>query len=104
MISWDKADKGDLKRLEIVKIALSHHPKLIEFVFHPAKPELRIDPDAMLKELGVLSGGERILVRFAMDIWCSSGRCQVGDFIYCLDSQNFAVVVDALLQWRKLVA
>jgi hypothetical protein len=93
-MKWINPTHSDGRRaLRICKM-LEQHPKLIPWIFHPTKPELRTDPDVLLTG-GGLSSGERILVRVALDLWSDVGATPLMDLAR-IDPDNLNRVFEAL--------
>jgi hypothetical protein len=58
------------------------------------------DWDGLLVEQQTMSGGERLLVLIARDLWEASGVVGVSDIVRRLDGNHFARVIDALSMSR----
>lgn len=97
--------KGDRKRTEIISIALSKHPKIFLSLFRRDTNEMYGPREEMLAIIGVFSGGEQVLARFAIDLWFYNGgefSASIGDIARRLDNENFENVLTALKMWREL--
>lgn len=46
---------------------------------------------------GYLSGGERVLLRAAFDLWAGTGDCKVADLLSTLDGPRLRAVAEAIL-------
>lgn len=104
MINWILASDGDRFRLEVIKTALRHCPKLIDFLFDPDEPQMPACPDEMVKRAGCFSSGEKLLVKFAVDVWKSPSsemHLYVWDMVCILDGNNFNAVIEAMRLWRS---
>ena len=99
MFNWKNASRGDLKRLEVIEEMLKDHPKLLEFLFKTDKAELNAGPDTLIKRMGYLSHGERILVRVSLDIWSGSGDTKLLD-LFSLDQVAYKNVLLAICKCR----
>jgi hypothetical protein len=73
---------------------LAQHPKLISWIFHPDKAQLRAEPDELLHR-GGLSSGERVMVRISLDLWNDGGLTPLMDLAR-LDPDNLSRVFEAL--------
>lgn len=99
MFQWKNASSGDLKRFQIIEEIFKDYPRLLEFLFHTTKAELRSSPEVIRQEAGCLSSGERLLIRIAMDIWSESGDVKLLD-ILSLDFKLYERVVFAITRIR----
>jgi hypothetical protein len=96
MIKWESVGKTELKLLEAIRILFSQHPYLLEFLFDPLEPKLRLAPEELLEDGYGLSSGEDVLVRVGMDIWSGSGDARIWELMEILDDQNMKNVLLAL--------
>lgn len=101
-ISWPKASEGDQCRLRIIKKACRHMPHLVDWMFLKDKPEMFAGPEEVLNRAACFSSGEKVLVRFSLDVWSSSGNVEAMDIWQLLDPRNFAAVMDAIIEVRQL--
>lgn len=62
------------------------------------------DWPALLREAETMSGGERLLVRIAYDLWEADGVVGIWELPRQLGRGNFERVLDALLVYRSDVA
>ena len=63
-----------------------------------------IDFDQLLEDSGTWSGGERLLVRVALDMWNGLGQATLGQVVNTLDDGNLQIVLDAICIRRGLMA
>ena len=98
MIRWKTATKTDQRLLEIIGHMFCKHLYLLDFFFDPNEPRLRQLPEELLKESAVMSSGEDLLVRVALDLWSGSGDARVWELIEILDGENFVYVLRSLYE------
>jgi hypothetical protein len=99
---WKNAYPDDLERLRLTSYLLNRYPKLIEFLFHPEKPELSSSPEELKKKTSAFSSGEELLVRISLDIWSSSGRATLIEIMEKLDDRNFENMLKVFrMTWKK---
>jgi hypothetical protein len=100
MMTWKNASVSDRKRYLIIAKLLESHPKLLEYLFHPKKAELSAPPEELLRN--PYSGGEKILIQVAIDLWSSgSGGTQLMD-LNSLDGTHLYRVIEAFTSIRRL--
>lgn len=95
-----------MTRIDSIRKLLNRgESKLINYIFH--NPDdvtdfggYAIDPKQVLYNIGVLSSGEQILIKVALDIWGGYGKTSLEDIIWRLDSENFQAVLQALIDTR----
>src|ERR1700722_5325782 len=90
--------KTDQRLLEVIGHMFCKHLYLLDFFFDPNEPRLRRLPEELLKESAVMSSGEDLLVRLALDLWSGSGDARVWELIEILDEENFIYVLRALYE------
>lgn len=96
MVNWKTASTGDQKRLNAISMILKRYPWLIDQIFHPTDACLRTSAQALMRGR---SGGEKILIGAALDVWNESGNARVAD-LCSLDDENFQNVLSALSYLR----
>lgn len=102
-LSWpENTSKGDLKRLEIIAKLMEPYPELVEWMFCKNKPELFGSPEFILREAGIYSSGEIVLLQVALDVWCGGGGTRVSDVCRTLDGRNFKAALEAMIELQKL--
>ena len=69
---------------------------LIEARTQPYVGEADFDWDGLEREAATMSGGERLLVRVASDLWKSEKTTALAELPRRLDDRNFLRVLDAL--------
>lgn len=96
-----------MSRIEIIRDLLAgRNEKILEFLF-PFPDEVTdqngtMDLERIEANIGVLSSGEKILCRVAMDIWGEYGKVEIFDICRRLDEGNFRAVMTALERFRDL--
>lgn|SRR3990167_1010160 len=88
MISWKHASPGDHKRFKAIKILLSKHSQLLEFLFQSELPLLNEDAEDLIEQARAFSSGEFLLIRLALDIWSKQGDVFFWEILATLDSRN----------------
>lgn len=97
-----------MSRIEIIRQLLSGpNKKLLYFLFPDADTVedyggSSMDLERIEANIGVLSSGEKILCRVAMDIWGGYGKADIVDICRRLDSDNFKEVMMAMIEFRQL--
>ena len=91
--------QGARERVECAMIATRNLPHLMEYLFHPAKPQLAQDTDKIV-EAGGLSGGEKVLVRFCVDLWNRGAKLPFIELAR-LDQDNFQAALEAMVKARR---
>lgn len=96
--------EGDKTRFLAISTLCRNHPKILEFLFKPDRPEMQSDAEEMMSLAGCLSGGEQVLVGVALDIWFyqSERYGHIMDVCRRLDDGNFKAVIDAMLIARRM--
>lgn len=96
-------------RIKIIRklMTKTDNKKLLYFLFPDADiiddyGGSTMDLERIKENIGVLSGGEQILCRVAMDVWGEYGDSKLFDICRRLDGTNFVAVLEALVEWRKL--
>jgi hypothetical protein len=98
MIRWPGATESDGRLLSIIGHLCSRHLYLLDFLFDPDEPKLRRSACELLEEAAVMSSGEDLLVRVALDLWSGSGNAHVWELFEILDEGNFINVLRALME------
>ena len=88
-------------RLRAVSLLLANDSMLLDFLFDPSRRHLAAAPADLLFEAGVLSSGQQVLVRLALDIWDGSGGSHVIDIIHRLDPIRFEAFLLATAVMRQ---
>ena len=99
-INWKNACVSDLRRLNIIKILLKNHVKLLTYLFDKRAPRLNASSEE-LKNNG-FSQGEKVLIELALDIWSNEGGSKVMEITHGLDYQNFKRSLHVLTLLRSL--
>jgi hypothetical protein len=88
MLKWKNCGRARERLGEVMSRIFRNHPKLLDFLFYPDRPELRDDAEILLRESGVFSTGEKILIRVALDLWTGEVEVKLWDIIQKLDQSN----------------
>jgi len=96
MIPWPKASKTDLRLFEAVSRVFRNHPYLLEFLFDPREPRLRLLSEELLERSRDFSSGEDLLIRVALDLWSGGGEARIWELLEYLDDENLFNVTSAL--------
>jgi hypothetical protein len=94
MQCWKNARATERIQFQAISIIFESCPQLLKFLFDPGNPRLKSEPEKLLKSARSLSSGEFILIKLAIDIWCSEGQLKVYE-LFELDSELFASVLKA---------
>ena len=98
---WQGADSGEVQLYEAVSKLFVHHQHLLNGIFNINTPRLTAEPvDLLTHYQQCLSSGEYVMVKVALDIWCSAGGAQVSELLDILDVHNFCNVLIALSSAR----
>ncbi len=95
-------------RIAIIRALLSGpNEKLLGYLFPGDSSKVTdqngtIDIDRVKDSIGVLSGGEQILCQVALEIWGGYGEIKLVDICRRLDDANFAAVIKAMAEFRRL--
>ena len=102
MVNWKYAEQNQLRILRTLRLMFFKHPYLLEFLFERDKPELRQQSEILIKEAGVFSSGERILIQIGLDLWSDSGNARLWDILERLDDLNYKYFLLGLLNARDV--
>lgn len=98
---WQSADSDEIQLYEAVAKLFVRHQHLLNGIFDKTKPKLSAEPADLLMHYQCVSSGEYLMVKVALDIWCSSGGARVSDLLDTLDVHNFCDVLTALSSARS---
>ncbi len=76
-------------RSQAISLLLANDPKILRFLFAPCSQRLCAPANCLLEDAGVLSSGEQIMVRLALDVWSDEGGTSLWDVINVLDEVRF---------------
>jgi ArsR family metal-binding transcriptional regulator len=93
MLKWKDCGRAHERLGEVMNQIFRNHPKLLDFVFYPDRPELRDEPDVLLQDAGCFSTGEQVLIRIALDLWTGEVEVKLWDMIQRLDQSNYQNVL-----------
>lgn len=96
MIQWIPRSEDEYRLVEAISLAVGRHDDLIDFLFDPARPRLRIASGQLIRKSTSLSSGEQLLIRIALDIWNASGNVKIRELFNTLDQEDFENVLLAL--------
>lgn len=102
MLNWKNPGRAERRMMETLNIIFTGHPKLLNFLFHEESASLRAEPSLLLTAMGGYSGGEKILIRIALDLWNGSGNVNLWHIIGSLDDDTFVDALLGLLHLRKI--
>jgi len=97
---WQSADADEVRLYEAVSKLFVHHEHLLNGIFDKKIARLSAEPTQLLKHYRCLSSGEYVMVKIAIDIWCSAGGARVSELLDILDVHNFCNVLTALSSAR----
>jgi len=90
----DTCTKGDRMRALACATALEHMPHLMDYLFHPEKAQLRMKTEKVV-EAGGKSGGEKVLIRFCVDLWNGGAKLPFLE-LSRVDDYNFHACMKAM--------
>ena len=93
-------DEDEDELYEAVAKLFVGHQHLLNGIFDKKIPKLSAEPVQLLRHYQCLSSGEYVMMKVALDIWCSSGGAQVSELLDVLDIHNFCNVLTALSSAR----
>ena len=102
MLNWHKPGRAERRMMESLNIIFTGHSKLLEFLFEPDRPKLRQEPEILLRHAAGFSGGERILLRIALDLWCGAGGVSLWHLIEHLDDDSYTNTLVGLRHLREI--
>jgi hypothetical protein len=97
MFEWKEISSDEERLVEAISIALGRHRYLMGFLFEKKRPRLKDEPQELIAKARGFSRGERLLIRVALDLWCSSGDVRVLELLGSLDDENFENVILAFV-------
>lgn len=90
-------------RIQAIHHLFGSDERLIYFLFHHKKTELRELPDELLNEARGFSHDEFLLIQAAIDMWCDQGGAKLSDLLSVLDNDNFFRLMCAMARHRGLI-
>ena len=104
MIWHNDTERARACRALLVPIRLHHFwdekgPTKTGLAYKPPQIAKDCDEDRAASEYGVLSSGERIMVKLAWDLWNSRGGCEFGSILDTLDGTLVATIARFLAAW-----
>jgi hypothetical protein len=93
MLKWKNCGRARKRLGDVMELIFHNHPKLLEFLFCLEHAELQDEPEVLLRESGVFSSGEQILVRVGLDLWTGKVEVKLWDIIQRLDQENYQNVL-----------
>ncbi len=95
MECWKEARASEQRQFDAISILTRQSPYLMNFLFHPTNPKLRLPPEELLRTAQGFSSGDYVLVKLAIDLWCEQGQVFVHE-LFNLDPVNFNLALKAL--------
>ena len=90
-------------RIQAIHYLFGSDERLIYFLFHHKKTELRLAPDELIAEARAFSHSEFLLIQAAIDIWCAQGDTKFSDLLSVLDDDNLFRLMCAMARVRGLI-
>ncbi len=91
-------------RIQAIHCLFGSDERLLYFLFHHKKAELRELPRELIKEARHFSNEEFLLIRAAIDIWCSrGGNTKFCDILNILNDTNLLRLLAAVAKTRGLL-
>lgn len=79
-----------------IEILLEGHPKLLDYLFNFETLSLCQSSEEIIKNSMVLSSGEQVLIKIALDFWDGSGNTLFTDIYKLLPPHLYKKVVKAI--------
>lgn len=95
MKCWVSAGRAEKKQFEAISIITLRCPYLMDFLFHPLRPELKNSADELLNEARGFSSTDYLLVKLCLDLWCDQGKFKVHE-LFKLEPDIFKQALQAL--------
>ena len=102
MLDWQEEGRHQRRMGEVLELIFVSHPRLLELLFYRDRARLRQPPMVLLGLANGLSTEERVLIRVALDLWCSSGQVQLWDIVERLDDDSYHSVLAGLRHLRQI--
>ncbi len=93
----------DSLKIQAIHCLFESDERLLYFLFHHKKLELRESASELLKEARCFSRGEFLMVQVALDIWCGEGHVKLPELLSGLDDQNLLRVIRAIAKVREFI-
>jgi len=81
-------ERVENKIYKAISILLKDCPHLMGRIFKSNKYELVASPQQITENMQLLSSGEKVLIKAALDFWNGSGRVALSDVLYRLSPNN----------------
>ena len=92
-----------LQKKIIISRLFDSNRAMTTFLFESSSSvSLREHPDIIVSDSWELNDEQRILMRAALDIWCSKGNVFLCELLNGLSDQNLSRLIQALTSWRDL--
>lgn len=98
---WVTSNMAEAHLYRAISIIFEHRSHLLNGFFDDGQPKLSAEPAVLLKHYRCLSSGEFVLMKVALDIWCSSGNAKIWEILDVLDIHNFSKVMAGLAAARS---
>lgn len=100
MTTGCNSSRTEIKQYQAIEIILMNHPKLMDYLFAKAKPELKCSAEILLKNARGYSSSEQILIKIALDFWNATGHVYLNEILESLDTDNFIKVVKGIIHLK----
>lgn len=90
-------------RIQAIHYLFDSDERLLQFLFHHKKTELRESPVDLLYEARSFSHSEILLIEAAIDIWCDQGAVSFSELLSVLDNDNIFRLLCAIARYRGLI-
>lgn len=101
-IHWKDAKDVEKKLFESISLLLGNNSHLLQFLFDPTRPKIKKRPGLLRYDSWVLSHGEQLLVRAALDIWSGAGHLQLWEMLETWDTPTWTNFIKAVCQLKDL--
>lgn len=93
---WEKATDTERKLFFAISEIFDKDEKLLEFTFENKSPRLREQAHKLIEEIKTHYPAKDLLLRIALDIWCSCGDVYLWELFEFLNQKEFKNVVKAI--------
>jgi hypothetical protein len=95
MVNWQTASEYELKQIQVISSFMSHRANLVQYMFHPEKPNLNYPPEKIISKSIGFCTSDKVLLRVALQLWCEYGQISIPE-LFCLDAEVFLRVLKAI--------
>jgi len=101
-ISWKNVSDTEKKLFKAISILLGNNPNLLRFLFDPTRPKIKKRPGLLRDDSWVLSHGEQLLIRAALDIWSGAGHLQLWEMLETWDAPTWVNFIRTIARLKDI--